>query len=333
MCLLYLDNTNLTCYMDSNQLTIKEDNKIISQVPIETIDGVVVRNYGRISSKTITQLMTRKIPLTFIDKCGKYIGSFFNENVNINKQRIQFNRKNDEDFCLDFSKKIIHGKVHNQIVILRRYNTNNLEIVKNNISDIKCLVKKIERSATINELNGYEGIIAKIYFDSLSILVKDDFKFKGRSRRPPKDAFNALLSLGYTLLFNEIFIVVNNSGLNPYGGFMHQDRLGHAALVSDLMEEWRAVIVDALVMSVISKNIIKISDFSNDPKTGGIYLSHDAYKKFILSFDKKINNKNSYLKQINAPITFRTALYYKVNQLYKSIENNDLSYYEYLKMR
>ena len=114
---------------------------------------------------------------------------------------------------------------------------------------------------------------------------------------------------------------------------MHQDRLGHAALVSDLMEEWRSIIIDALVMSVISKNIIKISDFSNDPKTGGIYLSHDAYKKFIIAFDKKINNKISYVKEVNAPITFRTALYYKINQLSKSIENNDLSYYEFLKMR
>lgn len=333
MCLLYLDNENLTCYMDSNQLIIKENNKIISQVPIETIEGLVVRNYGRISSKTIIQLLVRKVPLTFMDKNGKYLGSFLNENINIKKQRAQFNRKDDEDFCLNFSKKIIQGKVNNQAVILRRYNTDNLENIKNNISDIKTLSKKINKSTTINELNGYEGTIARIYFDCLSILVKDDFKFKGRSKRPPKDAFNALLSLGYTLLFNEIFIVVNNSGLNPYGGFMHQDRLGHAALVSDLMEEWRSVIIDALVMSVISKNIIKISDFSDDPKTGGLYLSHDAYRKFIIAFDKKINNKISYVKEVNAPITFRTALYYKINQLSKSIENNDLSYYEFLKMR
>ena len=333
MSLLYLDNESYTCYMSSNQLTIKDDNLIISEIPIETIEGMVIRDYGKISSKTIVQLLNRKIPITFIDKSGKYIGGFLKENINIKKQRFQFNRKDDRTFCLEFSKKIIKGKTNNQLLVLRRYNTNNLDSIKDNISNIKILSNKIENTASINELSGYEGAIAKIYFESLSKLTKDDFKFKGRSKRPPKDAFNALLSLGYSLLFNEIFIVVNNSGLNPYGGFMHQDRLGHAALISDLMEEWRATIVDSLVMSVISKNTIKICDFTKDIKNDGLYLSHESYSKFLMAFHKKIESKNTYIKQINAPITFRKAIYYKVNQLSKSIENNDLNYYECLKLR
>lgn len=333
MCLLYLDNQNLTCYIKSNQLIIKEDEKELEKIPIETIEGMVIRDYWRVSSKTIIQLLVRKIPMTFVDKSGKYLGSFLNENINIQKQRNQFLRKDDEKFCLDFSKKIIQSKVNNQILILRRYNSGDLEIIKNNICDMKIFKDKIEKATSISELNGYEGNVAKIYFESLSNLVSVEFRFKGRSKRPPKDEFNTLLSLGYTLLFNEIFIVVNNSGLNPYAGFMHQDKLGHAALISDLMEEWRAIIVDSMILNLISRNTISTSDFTKDLETGAFYLTHDAYKKFIISFNKKINRKSKYLKQIDAPITFRTAIYYKVNQLSKAIENNDLNYYEYLKMR
>lgn len=111
---------------------------------------------------------------------------------------------------------------------------------------------------------GCEGNAAKNYFAALPKLVQPEFRFSGRTKQPPKDAFNSMLSLGYTMLLYEIYSEIENRGLTPYIGFLHSDRDGHPALASDLMEEWRSVIVDSAVLSLVQGGEIHISQFTED---------------------------------------------------------------------
>lgn len=132
---------------------------------------------------------------------------------------------------------------------------------------------------------GYEGNASKVYFKSLGQLVNSNFKFYNRSKMPPRDPFNAMLSLGYTLLLYEIYTAISLKGLNPYAGFMHKDKQGHPALASDMIEEWRPVIVDSLVMKLIQNNDILLNDFYNDGDA--VLLTKSGLKKFIQSFEKR----------------------------------------------
>ena len=114
------------------------------------------------------------------------------------------------------------------------------------LKKMKRLEKQLSDVSTVEEVMGLEGMAARVYFSVLSRFVQPDFAFHGRSRQPPKDAFNSMLSLGYTLLMYELYAEIENRGFSPYVGFMHRTHRGHPSLASDLMEEWRAVVVDPL---------------------------------------------------------------------------------------
>lgn len=129
---------------------------------------------------------------------------------------------------------------------------------------MKILKDKISENLTLKEIMGYEGNAAREYFCGLSKIIKPEFSFKGRNRMPPKDPFNSLISLGYTLLLHEAYGEIENKGLSPYCGYLHSDHERHPTLASDLMEEWRAVIVDSVVLSLIQGNEISPDDFYTD---------------------------------------------------------------------
>lgn len=264
---------------------------VVATEPIETVEGIVLKESSLISSKTIAQLLKRNVPITYIDHSGKYLGGFTNHKIDIEKQVNQFRCKEDNLFCLDFTKKIITSKIKNQIVILRRYDKSKQDDIKDIISSLNKYISEIQNCTSINEILGFEGTSAKLYFSGLSKLVHDDFCFDKRSKRPPKDPFNALISYGYSLLYNEVVLALNQVGLNSHAGFIHQNKLGHAALASDLMEQWRGPIVDSLVMKLINNNLVSISDFTLNESTGGYYLSRNANNAFIKYYEEKFAQK------------------------------------------
>jgi hypothetical protein len=198
---------------------------------------------------------------------------------------------------------------------------------------LKNLKNDVNRATTIESIMGYEGNAARLYFKGLSLLADKDFKFRGRSRMPPRDPFNSLLSLGYTLLLYEAYTAIANKGLNPYAGFLHKDRQGHPTLASDLMEEWRAVLVDSLVMSMVNGRKVKKEDFYTKKETGAILIQKNALKKVIGEFENKIRTETSYLDYIDTRMSFRRAIQTQVGALCKTIDNNDVSIYRPIRLR
>ena len=144
---------------------------------------------------------------------------------------------------------------------------------------------------SIDSIRGIEGIAANLYFQSLSHLTLD-FEFTCRSKRPPLDEVNALLSYGYFVLFNLLQSLIITAGLNPYFGLYHRDSKDHAALVSDMMEEWRAIIVDSSVISLIRKRMISKTHFQQG-KDKGIYLNKEGVS-IVSNFIKQKLVKNKY---------------------------------------
>ena len=333
---LYLTEDGTHLILKDNRIVIKKSSEILKEISLEKVDNIVLIGNISITSPLSIELLEREIPVSWLSSTGKFYGRLEpTTRVNIMRQREQFRLSEDKEFSLKMAKKFIIGKVKNCQVVLRRYNRNfDYADVLENIEELKRYVIKIAEAETVEELLGYEGNSAKLYFQSLGKMVKEDFKFNKRTRRPPKDKFNCLLSLGYTLLLYEIYTAIVNKGLHPYCSFLHKIRNGHPALTSDLIEEWRPTIVDSLVMNLVQMKIITSDHFlPQDEESGGVFLTKEGLKIFIHKFEDRLKQHNSYLSYVDYPLSFRESLQFQVGSLVKSIEETDSNIYRAILIR
>ena len=238
---LYIYEQGIVLRYKENRLLITYTNGDYKSIPIENIDNVVIFGGIQLSTSCMHNLLAKGIHVTFLSKNGSYFGRLEStSNINIDRQREQFRRGDDKEFCLEIAKKFIKGKATNQRTILIRANKDlKSGILSSIITSMFGIIKDINDSKTIEELMGVEGYLAKLYFNALNHIIDKKYSFKTRTKRPPKDPFNAIISFGYTLLHYEIFTTLVTKGLNPYAAFLHSDRHKHPALCSDLMTKAR----------------------------------------------------------------------------------------------
>jgi CRISPR-associated protein Cas1 len=322
---VYITEEGATLSKHGGRLIVSRNNEVVFELPLETIEAVVFIGNIQVTSQTIVELLERGVPLTWLSDRGKYFGRLEpTTKVNVEKQYAQIRLLEDANFCLELARKIVLAKVDNQIVVLRRYNRNSEKAIDQDITNIYSIRKNIFTAKTVEELMGFEGFIARCYFHALGKIVPETFSFEKRSRRPPKDAFNSMLSFAYTLVTYEIYTAINNYGLHPYFGFLHSIRNGHPALASDLLEEWRAVLVDAMVLSLVQHHEILPDDFEVG-ENEGVYLTREGRKTFLNAFEHKMRTNNQYL---GTKMTFRDSLNYQVGALSKAITVKSAVAYE-----
>lgn len=325
---LHLVDYGVKVGYEAGRINIGNDKTDTIFIPIETIDGINVFGKPRITTQCIETCMKNGIPISFFSSAGIYIGGFVPTYINVNRQRKQA-YFNITDVSFQLARRIIYSKVYNQLTVLRRYNRTSEGNADEQIKYIRRLQKNIDNCQDIHQLMGYEGICARYYFEGLGKLINPNFAFTKRTKHPAKDPFNSLLSFGYSLLHNEMYGIIASKGLSPYLGFIHEDKENHPALVSDMIEEWRAVIVDSMVMSLINGNEFQMSDFDCSE---GYYLCDNARKKFIKKYNEKMETITSYVSD-SAHMTYRKAMNYQIQSLAKVIDNNDDQYYRPLLIR
>ena len=331
---MYVTDPDSKLYISENRI-VCEGNDIKTMLPLETLEGIVLVGNAGITSHCSKEMLERGIPVSYISGRGEYFGRLQStRHVNIQRQRCQFRCGDNDSFCMEITRGIISAKIHNQCVLLRRYNRRIADRkVEENISEMKRQENLLQTCTGREQIMGYEGIASRLYFESLSRLVDEEFSFKGRSKMPPKDPFNSLLSFGYTLLLYEVFNAIELKGLNPYAGFMHQDRQGHPALASDLMEEWRPVIVDSLVMSMLNNGKFSKYEFIENEENKGILLEKNAVKRFVRSFEEKVRSEAGYLAYVNYSLSFRKSIMYQAGIIARAVEENDAALYKPVRLR
>ena len=216
------------------------------------------------------------------------------ENRNVLLRREQFRVADDEQKSLRYAKSFIVGKLYNAKWVLERTKRDhalrvNIDRLAEQSGKLSAALLKARKSLTVDELRGVEGLAAKDYFyafDDLVLKNKDDFFFTSRSRRPPLDRLNALLSFCYSILTNDCIAALQGVGLDPYVGFMHTDRPGRASLALDLVEEFRPVLADRFVLTLVNTGAVKPGDFEIR-ENGGVLLSDFGRKKVLTAWQKK----------------------------------------------
>ena len=333
MSIVYISENGLKLGVESNQLTIKDENRVLQKIGMETVSGITLLGKSQLTTQCVERCLKDGIPVTYMSKGGTYFGRMMSTgHVKVGLQRRQAELYHTS-FAVELSKRIIAAKIQNQVTVLRRYARNRDVDVSKQIEEIMRYKKKVDGCGEISQILGYEGGVARRYFQGLSTCINEEFRFKGRSRRPPKDEFNSLISMGYAILLNEIYCEIEGCGLHPYFGFMHQDAEKHPTLASDLMEEWRAVLIDSLAMSLINGKTLKKEDFREDAESKGCFLEWSARKIFLSKLEERFSVKMNYLSYLKTEVTFREAMSKQIEQLARAIEEGDATLYEPVRIR
>ena len=334
MSILYVTEHGAEISVEQNCVKVKtKKNNGVRLIPLETLESINVLGKSQMTTQCAEACLQKGIPVSFFSSHGKYFGKLQStSHVFVERQRQQA-KLYHTSFALELGKEIMEAKLHNQEVLLQRYERNLDKNVKQERLELKQAKHKIRTSKDIPQLIGYEGMGARAYFKGLGKLVKKDFSFSKRTRRPPRDAFNSMLSLGYSLLMNEIYGKLENKGLNPYFGFVHQDRERHPTLASDMMEEWRPVIVDSTIMSLVNGNEISINEFYQDLEQPGIYLTKEGMHTFLKKLEMKQRAETKYLDYVTYATSFRRAIELQIGQLVKAIEAEEPTIYRGIRIR
>ena len=324
---LYITDSTAKIGFRENRITVISEEAGEQSFPIETIDSVSLFGLPYVSTKLMSELLRRNIDLLFYSTDGHYFGRFYNpENVNVSRQKAQARLSSDMSFRVPLAAGIITAKITNQEALLHSYNTNST-LNEDDFNGIHHSRKWIASAVSLEELMGFEGNAAKAYFAALAKLVPADFAFNGRSKRPPRDPFNSMISFGYSMLFRNIIGSVERHGLNPYFGFLHSDKEGHPALVSDLMEEWRALIVDDTVMQLVQSGIMS-RDMFTPHESGAVYISQKGMKTLSKALGEKISRSRRYVTDDTHRYGFQYALDLQIMQLIRAIDANDPTLYK-----
>lgn len=293
---LYIVDDSHELHIESETIVIKDkDSNKIYQIPMIKIDCIIIHGYVKISNKLIYKCSDNGIELVFLNHYGEFkgmiVGRYIDNNVELRLD--QFKMYTNSDSKLRLAKVIIIGKIENQIAVLERalrsyeYDLNILDSMYRSIRMLEMNIVNISMVKDLESLRGIEGKSSSIYFGNIDYLIikqTDSFSFERRSRNPPLNAVNSMLSYLYVILASEVASALYTVGLDPYIGVVHTIRPGRESLALDLMEELRPFMVDRLVLSLINKNMIHIDSFEKRDDNG-VFLNEQG-KRIVLWVSK-----------------------------------------------
>lgn len=304
---LYITQPDVYLSLDGENIVVKKEDQVSIRIPLHNIENIVCFNYQGASPALMGACAERNIGLCFLTPQGKFLARVSGKvhgNVLLRKQ--QFKVSDDHFASIGIASSFLIGKLSNcRVVLERAARDHSLQVdvaqLKSASMSLKEDLKAIQKSDSIYDLIGFEGSAAKVYFgvfDQLILQQKEDFRFIQRSRRPPLDNINALLSFLYAILTNECVSALSSVGLDPYVGFLHQDRPGRPSLALDLMEELRPVFADRLALSLVNRQQVTAKGFIQK-ESGGVLMDDDTRKQILVAWQerKKETIQHPFLKE------------------------------------
>ncbi len=301
---LYITTPESYLSKDGMNVVVSVNQQKVFSIPIINIEGIVTFGYMGASPGLMKLCTDNNVSLTFLSPNGRFISRIQGQaRGNVLLRKKQYKLSEQDDWTLHVAQILIGGKIQNYRNILRRYirDYGNHPKVESAAMALECFKRNILRTSDLTSLMGVEGMAANRYFEVFPLLMtqqRDTFTFNGRNRRPPKDAVNAMLSLAYTLIINDITAALETVGLDPYVGFFHQLRPGRASLALDLTEELRAYMGDRFVLSLINRRQITINDFLHQGEMG-VTMTDKGRRTFLTAWQnrKKETLEHPYLNE------------------------------------
>lgn len=292
---LYVTTENAYLALDGENVVIQSNGNTLGRLPIHMIDGIMAFGYIGASPALMGKCAEMNKSLVFLKPSGRFLAKVTGKSYgNILLRREQYRICDNEERSLAIAKNIIAAKLSNSNAVLSRaIRDHSMRIDTDKFSQVSASLQngkvKAYCAQSPDQLRGIEGECASLYFsvfDAMILQQKEDFFYKGRSRRPPMDNVNAMLSFSYSLLTSMCVSALEAVGLDAYAGFYHTERPGRCSLALDLLEEFRTSFADRFVLTAINKRYICAKDFV-EKESGGILLTEDGRKKVLSLWQQK----------------------------------------------
>ena len=292
---LYVTLPDAWLRLDNDTLRVDVERETRLRVPLHHLSAVVCLGHVGMSAPLMHRLADDGIALVLLDAQGRFKARLEGAvSGNVLLRQAQFKRAAEPVFTLDMARACVAGKVKNARQVLQRgareaKSPNDAKALTRLANDLAASLRALPQADTLDALRGLEGEAARQYFGGLNLLVRADqrdaFAMDGRTRRPPRDRFNALLSFLYAMWMNDCRSALEAAGLDPQVGFLHALRPGRAALALDLMEEFRPW-ADRLALTLINRGQVKADDFVLR-EGGGVSLEPEARKAVVVAFQER----------------------------------------------
>ena len=315
MAVVYVKEAGAAIRKNGERIAVTKNGQTLLEIPMLYLDNLALIGNVQLTTQAMHMLLEKGIDISYFSRNGKYVGQTAadsSKNIFLRFEQYQFYM--DINRRLEMAKKIVANKIRNQIALIRHFRWDNTEYDwKADVRSLERHLKEIEAKENPNQVLGVEGICANIYFRAFGRMLKCDFTFSGRNRRPPRDPVNIILSLTYTFLTKEICSSLEAESFEPYLGFLHGIRYGRKSLALDIIEEFRQPVADRFVIFVFNKRIFGKYDFEDSEDM--ISLNEDGFKKFCSEYERWMNGKNS----VSGEGSFRKVIHRQIASLKKCI--------------
>lgn len=290
---LFVTTDGASVSKDHETVVIKVDGQPRAQVPLLHLQSIVCMGRSFVTPELMAACAEAGISIAFLTPTGRFLARV--EGVpggNVLLRRAQYRVADSDSMSLSIARSFVLGKITNTRQFLlhakRDASAERQGALAAVCDRLAQYLFSLADAASVESVRGVEGIAAKDYFGVFPLLIKrgeEEFAFKGRSRRPPKDRVNALLSFGYALLMQDCSAAASSVGLDPAVGYLHEERPGRLCLALDLMEELRVPMVDRLVLAMVNRKQFSAADFIEE-SSGGFRMTDDARKRFLVGYQE-----------------------------------------------
>ncbi len=292
---LYVTTQGAYLCREGETVCVRVEQETRLRVPIHTLSGIVC--FGQVScSPPLMELCCeRDVLVSFLSEHGRFLARVQGPvSGNVLLRRAQYRCADDPDVCASIARSVVTAKVANCRTVLLRAARDHAQTVDAQAliraaAELSRIASGLPQEQTVDRLRGCEGDAARVYFgvfDHLIVAQKDGFQFHERSRRPPLDNINALLSFLHTLLAHDCMSALETVGLDPAVGFLHRDRPGRPSLALDLMEEFRPVLADRVALSLVNLQQVRADGFTKT-ETGAVLMDDKTRKEVLVAWQKR----------------------------------------------
>lgn len=322
MSVIYVREQNSAVYKRGGRIVVQKDEETLAEIPLRETDLVAVFGNVQVSTQALSEFLDRGIPVGLYTRHGRLKGRIVPKASGRLKAKLaQYRAAFDPESALAVAKPLVCAKLANSAVVVGEYRKN---YPSDTLAAAVEALKRAEESALsatgVEELMGHEGAGAAAYFRAFAEMNRSGLPFPGRQKHPAPDPVNALLSLGYTMVMNELGGLAEGLGLEPCFGFLHVPEENRPSLALDLMEPFRASLVDRLTLKLVNERVLTGEDFARrvgGPGAGGVVLQPgEAWEKYLNAYEEAMQTPRA-----RAPRGMRDEMEGEVRRLHAALRD------------
>jgi len=326
---LYVTTQGTYLHKEGETIVVEQEKRKVLQLPLHTLGGIIAFGNVLCSPFLLGYCSEKDISISFLTEYGRFLAAIRGPvSGNVLLRREQYRKADDLTASHGIACNILTGKLSNSRVVMNRVVRDHGDkvesvAIKSASKAIDQLITQLPGSQSLDEARGLEGMAANDYFGAFNHFIvdqKNTFIFKDRNRRPPLDEVNALLSFIYTLLSHDVRSALETVGLDPAVGFLHRDRPGRASLALDMMEEFRPVIADRLVLSLINRRQVTGKGFTR-ASNGAIIMDSETRKTVLVEYQNR-KREEVYHPYIEESIPIGLLYYVQANLMARFIRGD-----------